>query len=234
MRKIIEVVSGWGRPGGGGYRVVPRAPRLSRRFIRSKQFRARSLWRDFAAGNESCVTGIGTVGRLCAARFGGSAGNRFGLGLHFTFAAGFYLECAWLRLAYRPESFRCHDLPRGRRSGSRSCTLAAPRVRKPVTLELLVDASGRAGLRLDAEHTYRRDDMLLAIALRLKGAPGTDLRTTIETTPRVGGTRRPSRTARRWPCSSPTRTSTQPRALSWASNSNMRRSRAPGLRPAVS
>jgi len=49
--------------------------------------------------------------------------------------------------------------------------------------QLLVDASGRAGLRLDAEHTYRRDDMLLAIALRLKGAPGTDLRTTIETTP---------------------------------------------------
>jgi flavin-dependent dehydrogenase len=48
----------------------------------------------------------------------------------------------------------------------------------------LVDASGRAGLRLDDEHAFVRDDMLVAIVLRLSGAENSDLRTIIETTPR--------------------------------------------------
>ena len=48
----------------------------------------------------------------------------------------------------------------------------------------LADTSGRAGLRLDEEHAYLKDDTLLAIAVRLSGAQGTDLRTIVETTPR--------------------------------------------------
>lgn len=51
--------------------------------------------------------------------------------------------------------------------------------RAPASAELLVDATGRSGLR-----DCVTDDVLLAIALRLDGSETSDLRTIIETTPR--------------------------------------------------
>ena len=52
-----------------------------------------------------------------------------------------------------------------------------------IEASFLVDAAGRAGLRIDDEHEYHKDDSLLAIALRMGGVESPDLRTIVETNP---------------------------------------------------
>jgi flavin-dependent dehydrogenase len=87
--------------------------------------------------------------------------------------------CGWHIDRNHFDSMLCREAERA------GATLFRQRTLRPGEIQaaLLVDASGRAGMRLDESHDYERDDMLLAIALRLSGAKWPDTRTIIETTP---------------------------------------------------
>jgi len=98
--------------------------------------------------------------------------------------------CGWHIDRNRFDGMICREAARAGAAVFSACT-AQPRRLAGVgwrvgdaEAEFLVDASGRAGLRLDDEHAFVRDDMLIAIVLRLSGAENSDLRTAIETTPR--------------------------------------------------
>lgn len=84
--------------------------------------------------------------------------------------------CGWHIDRNRFDAMLCHE------AAAAGATVLPGSTDRPKA-QLLVDATGRSGLRLGEDHGYERDDMLVAVVLRLDGAQTADLRTIIETTP---------------------------------------------------